>query len=381
MLRRSIVVQSLRSIRDRFFDTIRQRNEQSDGQGPGNVVTGPSLDNVPVDMQFLIMTFLSPQDLCRLGGTSTYWRSMVRDPVLWKYFLLRDMPLWQSVDHLSVPQVKLTGSAVLDDSEMQLDYMAEYLRVCPACRNQWQHQPRVFESVTSFFQSLVPVSEPQFAMFGPGLEQLEISLMNTIMCSPHVLPVAGLPQRQIDGAAVPLLIVYSSIGSGISFKYKDQHRFNIATLYSTNRSVRERARLEHLNLRSKLFVYEEDSESNIPLSINPMFNQVCQAVNGFIFVVNAETERGTDRGWEEESAQIRVILDPAVGALSHPILVLSCVSRETADSRRIPCVTVAHQLQLGSLTNPWMVQDTAAETLTGLLDGIDWLLRHSGVML
>ncbi|XP_016314742.1 F-box only protein 4-like isoform X3 [Sinocyclocheilus anshuiensis] len=370
MLSRSIVVQSLRSIRDRVFDTRRQRNEQSDGQGPGNVVTGPSLDNVPVDMQFLIMTFLSPQDLCRLGGTSTYWRSMVRDPVLWKYFLLRDMPLWQSVDHLSVPQVKLTGSAVLDDSEMQLDYMAEYLRVCPACRNQWQHQPRVFESVTSFFQSLVPVSEPQFAMFGPGLEQLEISLMNTIMCSPHVLPVAGLPQRQIDG-----------IGSGISFKYKDQHRFNIATLYSTNRSARERARLEHLNLRSKLFVYEEDSESNIPLSINPMFNQVCQAVNGFIFVVNAETERGTDRGWEEESAQIRVILDPAVGALSRPILVLSCVSRETADSRRIPCVTVAHQLQLGSLTNPWMVQDTAAETLTGLLDGIDWLLRHSGVKL
>ncbi len=58
------------------------------------------------------------------------------------------------------------------------------------------------------------------------------------------------------------------------------------------RSERERARLEHLNLHSKLFVYEEDSESNIPLSINPMFNQVCQAVNGFIFVVNAETERG-----------------------------------------------------------------------------------------
>ncbi|XP_026126143.1 F-box only protein 4-like [Carassius auratus] len=363
MLSRSIVVQSLRSIRNRFFDTRRQRNEQSDGQGPGNDVTGPSLDNLPVDMQFIIMTFLSPQDLCRLGGTSTYWRSMVRDPVLWKYFLLRDMPLWQSVDHLSVPQVKLTGSAVLDDSEMQLDYMAEYLRVCPACRNQWRHQPRVFESVTSFFQSLVPVSELQFAMLGPGLDQLEISLMDTIMCSPHVLPVAGLPQRQIDG-----------IGSGISFKYKDQHRFNIATLYSTNR-------LEHLSLRSKLFVYEEDSESNIPLSINPMFNPVCQAVNGFIFVVNAEKERGTDQGWEEESAQIRVILDPAVGAVSRPILVLSCVSRETADGCRIPCVTVAHQLQLSTLTNPWIVQDTAAETLSGLLDGIDWLLRHSGVKL
>ncbi|XP_048065538.1 F-box only protein 4 [Megalobrama amblycephala] len=371
MLSRSIVVQSLRSIRDRFFDTRRQRNEQNDVQETSDDVTGPSLDNLSVDMQFLIMTFLSPQDLCRLGGTSTYWRSMVRDPVLWKYFLLRDMPLWQSVDHLSVPDVKLTGSAVLDDSQMQFDYMAEYLRICPACRNQWRHQPRApFESVTSFFQSLVPVAEPQFAMFGPGLEQLEISLMTTIMNSPHILPIAGIPQRQIDG-----------IGSGISFKYKDQHRFNIATLYSTNRTERERARLEHLSLRSKLFVYQEDSESNMPLSLNPMFNQVCQAMNGFIFVANAETERGVDRGWEEESAQIRVMLDPVVGTVSHPILVLSCVTRETADRHRIPCVTVAHQLQLSSLPNPWMVQDTTAETLTGLLDGIDWLLRHSGVKL
>ncbi|XP_051525497.1 F-box only protein 4-like isoform X2 [Myxocyprinus asiaticus] len=367
MLSRSIVVQSLRTIRERFFDRRQRNYDQRDAQDePNHDVTGPSLDNLSVDMQFLIMSFLSPQDLCRLGGTSTYWRSMVRDPVLWKYFLLRDMPLWQSVDHLSMPQVKLTDTSVLTHSEMQqIDYMAEYLRVCPACRNQWRRQPSsAFESVTSFFQSLVPVAEPQFAMFGPGLEQLEVSLMTKIMHSPDVLPIAGIPQRQIDG-----------IGSGISFKYKDQHRFNIITLYSTNRTERERARLEQLSLRSKLFVYQEGSECNTPLSLNPMFNQVCEVVNGFIFVANAETERE----WEEEIAQIRVMLDPVVGAVPRPLLVLACVSRETVDSRRIPCVTVAHQLQLCSLPNSWMVQDTAAETLTGLLDGIDWLLRHSGV--
>ncbi len=56
MLSRSIVVQSLRSIRDRFFDTRRQRNEQSDGQGPGNDVTGPSLDNLPVRRDFFYLT-------------------------------------------------------------------------------------------------------------------------------------------------------------------------------------------------------------------------------------------------------------------------------------------------------------------------------------
>ncbi|XP_056629176.1 F-box only protein 4 [Triplophysa dalaica] len=368
MLGRNLVLQSLRSIRDRFFDT----RQQSDGWSePDHDVTGPTLDNLSVDMQFHIMTFLTPQDLCRLGGTSTYWRSMVRDPVLWKYFLLRDLPQWQSVDHLSMPEVKLTGVSLLGDTEMkQFDYMAEYLRVCPACRNQWRQLPKAtFESVTCFFNSFVPVTEPQFAMFGPGLEQLQFSLLTKMIQSPDVLPIAGIPQRQIDG-----------IGSGISFKYKDQHRFNIITLYSTNKTDRERARLENRGLRSKLFVYQQDSESNMPVDLNPGFNQMCQTVNGFIFVANVETE-GSDRTWEEQSAQIRIMLAPVVGSVSRPILVLSCVSREAADRHRIPCVTVANHLQLSLLSNPWMVQNTAAETLTGLLDGIDWLLRNSGVQL
>lgn len=80
----------------------------------------------------------------------------------------------------------------------------------------------------------------------------------------------------------------------------------------------------------------------------------------FILSISLLYIGGTDREWEEECAQIRVMLDPAVGAVSRPILVLSCVSRETADRRRIPCVTIAHQLQLSSLPNPWMVRHQTA---------------------
>lgn len=32
---------------------------------------------------------------------------MIRDPILWKYFLLRDMPYWPSIDHLTMPQLEL----------------------------------------------------------------------------------------------------------------------------------------------------------------------------------------------------------------------------------------------------------------------------------
>lgn len=91
-----------------------------------------------VDVQFLIMTFLSPADICRLGATSRYWRAMVRDPLLWRYFLFRDMPYWTSIDHLSMPQMDtpvIQEDESLDDREegsdtgldLKFDYMSEWV--------------------------------------------------------------------------------------------------------------------------------------------------------------------------------------------------------------------------------------------------------------
>lgn len=84
------------------------------------------------------MTFLSPADICCLGATSRYWRAMVRDPVLWKYFLLRDMPHWPSIDHVSMPQLDaplISEDESLDDREegdnkgmeLKFDYMSEWV--------------------------------------------------------------------------------------------------------------------------------------------------------------------------------------------------------------------------------------------------------------
>lgn len=93
-----------------------------------------------VDVQFLIMTFLSPADICRLGATSQYWRAMVRDPLLWRYFLFRDMPYWTSIDHLTMPQMDapvIDEDESLDDREegndrgmeLKFDYMSEWVYV------------------------------------------------------------------------------------------------------------------------------------------------------------------------------------------------------------------------------------------------------------
>lgn len=191
------------------------------------------------------MTFLSPADICRLGATSRYWRAMVRDPLLWRYFLFRDMPYWTSIDHLTMPQMDapvIHEDESLDDREegsdkgleLKFDYMSEwvlfsvmvtqqfkkiknypqtvfcmfflknnrYLKGCPSCRQQWLPSRPAYEVVTSFLQSLVPSPEPRYAMFGPGMEELDVSLVARLLHYPDVLPISGISHRQINGEDV-----------------------------------------------------------------------------------------------------------------------------------------------------------------------------------
>ncbi|XP_067885212.1 F-box only protein 4 isoform X2 [Heterodontus francisci] len=349
---------SLRNLRDRYMRTSRHQSQQK--------------TPFEVEVQLHIMALLSPRELCRLGCVNRYWNAMVRDPLLWRYFLLRDIPHWNSVDCFSLPDAALLSRSLTDTSEQ--DYMAAYLKSFPESRKHWKLSHPVYNSVTSFFYSLVSQAEPRFAMFGPGLEQLDTSLVRKMMNSPRLLPVAGLPQRQIDG-----------IGSGISFLFNNEHKFNILTLYSTTWKEREFARTEENAAINKLFVPQEgadldqgDAESvqrqSTPYSIIPQVQKVCQVVDGFIYVANAEARRRHKR--EKELLQIQAMIDPALGSPGRPLLVLCCISQP--DVQRIPCVYVSHQLQLSLLDRPWLTHDTDAQSLVGFLEGIKWILREVG---
>ncbi|RVE68071.1 hypothetical protein OJAV_G00088020 [Oryzias javanicus] len=389
----AVVIRSLRLFRDRYFPNKDDKNEDlktAAGQGNDEKESGfLFLESLPVGVQFQIMTFLSPSDICCLGATSQYWRAMVRDSLLWRYFLLRDMPGWSSIDHVSMPNLDMLDAPLisvdesLDDREegdekereIKFDYMSEYLKGCPSCRQKWLPSRPAYGVMTSFLQYIVRPSEPRYAMFGPGMEQLDVSLVTRLMHAYDVLPLATTPCRQpING-----------IGSGISYMFNNQHKFNILTLYSTNRAERERARVEQQSVRSKLFTVVGTDDSGHPVySPTPHVQQVCQPVDGFIYVANAESDRAVD--WKAEISQIRVLLNCSADPTSRPLLVLSCVSREQSETTNItklqtPCVYMAKRLGLPQLSNPWMVQDTVAESLLGLLDGISWLLRSSGIKL
>ncbi|XP_030214805.1 F-box only protein 4 isoform X1 [Gadus morhua] len=396
-LSESLVIRSLKRFRDRLLSNTCQLGSDSNQSPKIPVEDASLLDRIPVDVQFLILTLLPPEDICRLGATSRYWRALVRDPLLWKYFLLRDMPHWSSIDHVTMPKLEALASDICSndlqleervegeeqDNVSKYDYMAEYMKGHPACRQKWQFSRPPYEVVTSFLTSLLPSSEPRYAMFGPGIEQLDVSMVTRLMHAPDVLPVAAIPSgRQING-----------IGSGISYTYNHQHKLNILTLYSTNRAERDRARVGQYSVNDKLFTSEDTDPPSCPMFIpNPQVQEVCQAVSGFIYVANAEPGQGDGT---VEAAKIQAMLSPAWGSTARPLLVLSCVSRErlkeeletdaalrttpTGARCRTPSVEMAQRLRLPQLPNPWMVQDTVAESLSGLLDGISWLLRYSGL--
>ncbi|KAG5199189.1 hypothetical protein JEQ12_006889 [Ovis aries] len=245
-----------------------------------------SLTRLPIDVQLYILSFLSPHDLCQLGSTSHYWNETVRDPILWRYFLLRDLPSWSSVDWKSLPDLEILKKPISEVTNGAFfDYMAVYKMCCPHTRRSSKSSRPMYGAVTSFLHSLIIQNEPRFAMFGPGLEELNTSLVLSLMSSEELCPTAGLPQRQIDG-----------IGSGVSFQLNNQHKFNILILYSTTRKERDRAREEHTSAVNKMFNIqnEGDDQQGSRYSVIPQIQKVCEVVDGFIYVANAEAHKIID---------------------------------------------------------------------------------------
>lgn len=90
-----------------------------------------------------------------------------------------------------------------------------YLTGSPACRRTCRPRRPAQGAVASFLRSLALSAEPRLLMFGPGLEQLDVSLMSVMMQAPHMLPVVGVPRRQINGTySVLIQHVFTAACSG-----------------------------------------------------------------------------------------------------------------------------------------------------------------------
>ncbi|KAJ6669909.1 hypothetical protein lerEdw1_000458 [Lerista edwardsae] len=363
---------SLRRLRDKWgpwgspaasgnvWPTEEALGEEEEEQQPS------ALEALPIVVKLYIMSFLTSKELSYLGSTNRYWRLTVQDPLLWRYLLIRDLPSWHSVDWKSLPDADIFNRSFTDlDDSAPCDYMEVYKKCCSGSGRNTCPKPGWSNSDAKayFLEWLKLRSVPRFAMFGPGLEDLDESLVYKMMTSPEILPLAGLPVRQIHG-----------IGSGVTFHVDRYQRINILTLYSKTSKERRRAREENPSPVNKMFCEETGVDGTTRYNLIEHVKDMCGLIDGFIYVADAEAHKKHDRS--VECARMAAMLDPALGPKDRPVLILSCVSH--AGIERIPCVYVAHQLQLNRLKQPWMValfiQDAEATTLDGLLNGIEWML-------
>lgn len=128
-----------------------------------------------------------------------------------------------------------------------------------------------------------------------------------------------------------------------------------------------------------MFCEETGADGTTRYNLIEHVKHMCGLIDGFIYVADAEAHKSKEFGiglmhWKGafavyrlvkcvfyfaehnrpvECARMAAMLDPALGPKERPLLVLSCISR--AGMERIPCVYMAHQLQLNLLNHPWMV--------------------------
>ncbi|XP_053156580.1 F-box only protein 4-like [Hemicordylus capensis] len=323
-----------------------------------------TLQALPTELKLYIMSFLTPKDVVYLGSTNHYWRQTVQDPLLWRQFLIRDLPSWHSFSWKSLPAAHVFSSAFVEQYGIAAyDYMEVYKKCCSWIK---KHPPRLWPAhgLTTFFSEVLRSKvAPCFAMFGLGLEDLDESLEDKLMMTS---PTASAIWQSYH---MPFKQIYE-IGPGIGLHSNEYQKITIITLYSKPSQRRRRAREVNPFPLNMLFYAENEADKTTQSNLTEVFKSELKFVDGFIYVASAEAHHGHER--QTECAQLAALLDPVLGPPDRPLLILSCIS--VPGTERIPCVYMAHQLQLDRHCQPWMIQNIDILTLTGLRNGIEWLL-------
>ncbi|XP_033020513.1 F-box only protein 4-like [Lacerta agilis] len=358
---------SLRFLRGKWGQQQPERLPESDDRAgeeeeEKQTMTTPSaLEALPIDMKLYIMSFLTPKDLSNLGSTNHYWKLTIQDPLLWRYFLIRDLPSCHSIDWESVPDANIFNKSFSElHNSASCDYMAAYKK-CFSWLKRCPKPSQPTGAFTSMLQSLITQTEPRFAMFGPVLEDLDDALLYRMAACSEIWPLAGFPSGQLNG-----------MDSGVTYHLNGQ-KFNITLCTET---IEESLGVKEVDTDpvNKVFSAESSVDGKMHYSLNEHLKNMCRLIDGFIYIAYADTHERHNRQLEFD--WLAAMLDPVLGPTDRPLLVLSCVA--CAEIERIPCVYMAHQLQLNLLgPQPWMVQDTETSSLDGLVDGIQWLLEQA----
>uniref|UniRef100_A0A914VTY9 F-box domain-containing protein n=1 Tax=Plectus sambesii TaxID=2011161 RepID=A0A914VTY9_9BILA len=316
-----------------------------------------SFDGLPINIKLYILSFLSPSDLCRLCMTSKQLYRLCSDELLWQRILLQKSRKWKQIFDDSNPDFYKRVCADIPSKEI-------YLRCHPDSPGTSIFMPKV----PNLLHYFVP-TKPKLVMFGPGLETSTSRLVRSILTDQQLKGLSDEPRFQVTGM-VPG--VFAGVGSGISLKLSE-YAFNLVTLYSNVKAVRQRLNAEDRVLENKLFDHGPQPEGRPMVhDVKPAIQELLRRAHGFIYVVDAS--RSCDEIAMTQCELFAMMCE--LWAPSHvPLLILACCRGN--EELVVPTIDVVRALRLGRLNRKWLAQSGDVETLSGIRNGFRWLLNEA----
>jgi hypothetical protein len=306
--------------------------------------TDLSILDLPDEVYLHLFSFLSPIDLCQTSNVCRKWYRLATDDNVWRHRLMRDMKSWSSISSRSNPLSYMLVQS--DRSQKEI-----YLTCSPTIRrsNQVDESFVYFSQISNYFLSLFTGSK-DLIMFGPGLESYTSPLVKNLLWDES--------KRFQTMGMIP---GHAGFGSGIKIKLQN-HLFNLITLYTNCMKEREnRTSQDRLATTNRLV----QSNHIDHFDISPQVRDVCREAHGLVYVIDANRENTLSDFCTELQVMTR--------EFSHlPLLILSCI--RNTDTKRWPAIDVVRELQLSSLGNQWLVQDSAVDGMNGVEEGFVWLL-------
>jgi len=350
---------------------------------------------LPAEIIQHIVSFLSLQDICQLGGTCHVGYNITHDEKFWSVHLAReynisyvsdlaDLNLEQDTAHGHLLEGIIHDPTLQGNREMSVIYSTQFKRIMiekNINRNKQVQDPfrsmlenslgDILPKLLAFYVNL-PAEEQcsaRLVLFGPGIESEHTKLLVHKIVSARsstfdaVEFIKGLP---------------GGIGSGVRINYKHMYNFDLMCLYSNSATIRnsvisEKGYFARLDPQlNKILTHDLSGKPVLQSGISKLI----PTVHALVFAIDATSKNDVDEdNLDVMRQELGVLLESQEKFNTPtPVLILSCYTL----SRNIfwtPSQIVIG-LRLNSLSRPWAVYQVCCDNMKGIEKGLDWVLHH-----
>ena len=295
----------------------------------------PTLFCLPAEIVQHIVSFLSLQEVCKLGATCRHAHALTHDEAFWGLQVRRQFRLfftanrdqissaWEDIDSRRPPlEGVVCDPGIQGNREVSVLYSAEFRRIMME-KNKAKPDPfRVMleNSIKDMLPRLLAfyVQLPQeeqcsarLVLFGPGIESpstrhLVLKIVNARSSTFDAVEfIKGLP---------------GGIGSGVRINYKHMYNFDLMCLYTNSEIIRERLylgnRAGRLDPDLNRMIVQTGSSSGNGLQLQPSILKLLPTLHCLLFAVD------TAMGVGEEVDQVMTVIRRELEVVTQ-VLVLS----------------------------------------------------------